>query len=143
MEHHQSSNKSRAVKVSFRFNSSKKKAVLLTFPLFFACQGGATVAQMGPKEEKVKIITEVSGGFDGSEGCVCVMLMLHMLVNEEVRPATRIYCTPAARQRCCLGHREEKWGAVKEKCSPTAAAGLKAPNYFVTICDIPTKTQRF
>ena len=66
MEHHQSSNKSRVVKVSFRCNSSKKKDVLLTFPLFLACQGGATVAQMGPKEEKVKIITEVSGGFDGS-----------------------------------------------------------------------------
>ena len=42
------------------------------FSLFFACLGGATTKKMKSKEEKVKIITEVSGDLDAPDGCECV-----------------------------------------------------------------------
>ena len=97
-----SSNTSLAIKVSFRVVNSKKKDVWLsskglTSSLFFACQGGATAEKMKSKEEKVKIITEVSGGLDVPDRCVSVcMHVCHTCWWMEVRPATSIYCTHTA-----------------------------------------------
>lgn len=52
------------MEVNFTFINSKKDLPLVSkglTSLFFVCQGGTIRARMDPKEEKMKIITEVSG----------------------------------------------------------------------------------
>lgn len=62
--------------------------ILFFFVLFcFSCLGADTAAKMNPKEEKVKIITEVSGCLDVPYrcSCVCTALRSYIFVSEEVR----------------------------------------------------------
>ena len=101
-----SSNTSLAIKLSFRVVNSKKKDVWLsskglTSALFFACQGGATTEKMKSKEEKVKIITEVSGGLDAPDGHVSVCV--HMCV-------THVGERKVGQQQALTAHVLQVWG---------------------------------
>lgn len=80
MKHLLSSKTSLTIKVSFVCFCSKKDVSLifrrsdfLVFCVSPPCPGAAIAAKMNPKEEKVKIITEVSGCLDVPlQVCLCV-----------------------------------------------------------------------
>lgn len=57
---------------------------------------------MNPQEEKVNIITEVSGCLDVPKGFVCGVQCTHVrhVVSEEARPATSVHGSPAAHRGC-------------------------------------------